>query len=197
MTIDQILEILNEAFAIPEESPWVEADIAVALKLCLRDLSSQDLLIKSTDGDDEVTDETVYISAPAQFKAVKVLTLTDSSDNPLEPLILMEGGIQGYREEMSLSDSRSEPMYYAVSERLIYPYPAPNATYPYLLQYYANHLWAASGSDITIEFSDDFLFCIAAGTAYMKGRLKNSYRKYIENWGPIYFDERQRMRGLV
>jgi len=202
ITEAQILEYVRSAFSLGATIPAdIQTDIDLALKTCLRDLSSLDLLVKSTDGTDEITDSTVTIdvteSELPQFKAVKTLTLTDSNSVALEPLILMEGGIEGYREGVSISDSRGEPIYYAIDQRLIYPFRPPDQTYTYLLEYYANHLFPGAGEDITIEFTDDFLLAVSFGTCYWLGRIKNSFRKYVENWGPVYFDERQRMRGLI
>ena len=197
ITTTQILEVLNEAFAIPSSNAWTESDISVALKMCLQELSSLELLTKSSSGTQEVTNSEYSITVPAQFKTVKSLTLTDDDDILKQPLELMENGIKGYRTEMSLNNSRSYPTDYAIEQEKIYLYPPPDGTYTYLLEYYAMHLWPASGSEVTIEFIDDFLITIAAGTAYWKGRLKNSLKKYVQPWSEVYFDERHKMRGLV
>jgi len=191
--VSKVLDFVNEALE-PTTLSLVEADIAIALKSCLREMSSMELLMKTVIGSVVASD--VKIAYPSQFLHVKTLVFTDSDGDAGSPARLLAGDFARYQHIMACEPSNGVPRAYVEQNGYIWFYSPANGAYTYSLEYYADHLYQGSGVDIAIEFDDRFLLAIQLGTTYWKNVLKRN-TAYMNVYGPQYFAELAKFKGVI
>jgi len=194
ITVSQILEFMNDAYTRPDALAWEESGIALALKMCLRDMSTRELLMKSTTG--SVIVGASSFTWPTQFLHIKSLVFTDSDGNVGWPTTLIVDDFKGYGRWSAQRLGNGVPCKHVEHNGSIYFFYPADGTYTYTLKYYGIHLYPAAGEDITVEFSDKFLLAIQYGTAYYQAKLKRN-KLYMETWLPDYLSELQKFKGSV
>ena len=185
MTIakSEIIEVHNEARkgSLANDS----AELDVAIKMCLNDLSNSNLL-KSSDTSQTLSSTSTYLEYPSLFKSLMDagIILNDGSYD-LDPLLKISW--REYKELMTNFHSglRSSPKAYAENDKKFYLYPAPGQTYTTEIWFWKYHDQSAD----SIEFEEEFRNVIYYGTIYFKAQLQGN-QKYMGIWLPQYEREK-------
>lgn len=184
-------EILTEINDNLEES-FSESQVAVAIQMCLDDLSEEDLLV-GTDTAQTLSDGDTVLVYPTGFRALIAITLTvtagGSEQHPLVPL--PQGHFQ-YRQLRHNDNSVGIPRWYSEFNDQFFLWRPANQAFSSLIEFYKDH-----PQDLdTIEFGDNFKNAIFAGSTYYT-ILKHKKLSYIGFWSPIYENAKQKRIGAM
>ena len=177
-----LVSFANEAL---EESIGTDG-LDEAIKLCLADLSEDNLLI-GTDTSQALAADDETLAYPTGFKSLLNITLTPDGSDANEPLLKLKGGIKEYRELIAEATANGEPTHFAEFNELFYLWRNANGVYASLIEYYKYH---ADDAD-NIAFGDEFKNALKFGStlfyALMKGR-----KRYMDIYGPLYGDQKDK-----
>ncbi len=162
-------------------------DIDTQIQEILDDLSEEDLLVGS-DPDQTLVSGDTTLDYPTGFRAMVAITLTVTSGGSEQfPLIALKQGHRQYRELRHNDASTGIPRWYSDFNEKFYLWRPPNQAFSVLIEYYKNHAQNVE----TIEFGDNFKNVIYAGVTW-KVALEQSRTRMIQQWGPVYFDAKQK-----
>ena len=168
-------------------------DIDTQIQEILDDLSEEDLLV-DTDSTQSLESGDTTLDEPTGYRAMIAisLTITDSSSEQF-PLKKLPGGHKQYRELRHNDDSTGIPRWYSHFNGKFYLWRPANQDFTVVIEYYKNH-----PQDVdNIEFDDNFKNAIYAGVTW-KVALEKGRTRMINQWGPIYFDAKQkRINSMV
>ena len=162
--------------------------LALAIKLCLRDLSNFNFL-KATDTSQSLTASDTYLDCPEDYKDIDEIQLTDAEGDLLDPLIAFSGGYKEYLREMGSSQSNGIPEYYSEYNGKFYIYPPADGTYTVAIAYSKYD----SQDEDNIEFGPEFTNAIKFGACFYYAMMK-ARSSYINVWGPAYAAEKELRR---
>ena len=175
-----IIAVVNEAL----NEGYSGTDLDTAIKLCLNDLTNENVLVGSDD-DQTLSDEDEYLDYPTDFKGSPLIVLINSSGVRQAPLKKLS---RGHREYLELRDNDSatgEPEWFAEFDNKFWLWRPSNGAYTTEVDYWRKH--PQTPGDIL--FGEEFRNAIYFGTTYFKALLRKK-TQYIGIWLPAYLAEK-------